>query len=453
MKHLIPPLMAGLIVGCSTTQPPPESRHPAPPANEPPASTERTDAWTAPVGELSLSTALDAALQRHPAIELAGARVRAEHARTLQAGVRPNPEAFLEVENIAGNGSRRGLTGAETTLGIRQQLELWDRREKRTRAAEAGAGVAERELATVERAIVAATARQFVRALAAQERAALARERVELEETFVEELNRRAEAGVALPAAVANAELGLTRARIEADRARREMESARLDLARQWGADTVTFETLNGVLDAPPAPDGIDEVLSRLADHPELLRDDAVVAQRHAELDHALAVARPDVTVSAGWRRFEGPDEGAFLLGLSLPLPLFDRNQGGIAEADSRLAAAGAQRALTRLSLETELRRAWNQLSTTREAATRTRDELLPRAQAVVERSMETLTAARASQLDLLDARKQLFETRVHLLDLLEASQLARIEIDLLIGELDLRPSPSLQPRSHSFEQ
>ncbi|WP_313431869.1 TolC family protein, partial [Brevundimonas sp.] len=128
-------------------------------------------AWAdpAPAFEQLLAQALTA-----PAAAEADANLAAADGRLAQAGVRPNPELGLEVENILGRGPFQGVDGAETTLTVSQDLELWGRR-----GARVGVARSEREAARWRRdasrlQVAAGLAVAYAEAEAAQRRYALA---------------------------------------------------------------------------------------------------------------------------------------------------------------------------------------------------------------------------------------------------------------------------------------
>src|SRR5690606_35089938 len=84
-----------------------------------------------------LAEALERASATSPALIAAQAEVRAAEGRALQAGLRPNPELDLSIENFAGTGAFRGMDETESTLSIGQRFELGGKRTARQRAAEA----------------------------------------------------------------------------------------------------------------------------------------------------------------------------------------------------------------------------------------------------------------------------------------------------------------------------
>ena len=81
------------------------------------------------------------------------------------------------------------------------------------------------------------------------------------------------------------------------------------------------------------------------------MRWTAVRARRDAELLSARLKAVPDVTASVGWRYYGQTSDNALRLGVSLPIPVLDRNRGGIREAQEAAQKTDAERAINRLTL------------------------------------------------------------------------------------------------------
>jgi len=88
-----------------------------------------------PTGVLSLREALLLALRHSPDLAAFAWEVRAGEARTLQAGLLPNPEFDIELENFAGSGDLEGFDARETTIALNQLIELGGKRLKRKRVA------------------------------------------------------------------------------------------------------------------------------------------------------------------------------------------------------------------------------------------------------------------------------------------------------------------------------
>src|SRR3546814_5190371 len=87
------------------------------------------------------------------------------------------------------------------------------------------------------------------------------------------------------------------------------------------------------------------------------------MALRRAAIDLEKASTIPDVTIGAGIRRFAETDDDAFLVGLSIPIPVFGLNPGGIREATSALAQARENRRASEVAVRTALSRTYLALS------------------------------------------------------------------------------------------
>ncbi|MXO65305.1 TolC family protein [Altericroceibacterium endophyticum] len=274
---------------------------------------------------------------------LVGPRAETEAAAALvdQARLRPNPEVSFEVENVAGSGAFSGLQSTEYTLSLGQRLELGGKRSARIGAAEAQA-----ELASLRADLTTAELGQLVR-----ERylaAAAAAARVELAEDVVarnEELARIAgvlvEVGREPPLRALRADAALAEARARLLEAEAESLSARTALAVLWSggeAPLVPTEFPNIVPPASLMAQATGSLTYRVA------RAESTAAAAEMERQRSLRI--PDPTVSAGVRRFEESGDNAFLIGVSIPLPFRDRNQGNIAAAEARSRAANAREAV-----------------------------------------------------------------------------------------------------------
>ena len=86
---------------------------------------------------VSLAAALAQGAEQSPRVTQAKAQADAAEARARQAGVSPNPELSIEVENFAGSGAFQGLRSTETTLAVSQRLELGGKRSARVEVARA----------------------------------------------------------------------------------------------------------------------------------------------------------------------------------------------------------------------------------------------------------------------------------------------------------------------------
>src|SRR5262249_863717 len=134
------------------------------------------------------------------------------------------------------------------------------------------------------------------------------------------------------------------RANIEEQQAQSELRSARLALAALWGSTGPAFTGTSADLFALEPVEAFENLVARLERNPDFVRFASEGRLRDAELRLARAQARPNLTFAAGIRRLNASSDTALVAGFSMPLQVFDRNQGNIREAEARLAQNDAAR-------------------------------------------------------------------------------------------------------------
>jgi len=388
-----------------------------------------------PSGIITLRHALAYALVHNPALAVFSWEIRVADARRLQASLLPNPEFEVEVEEFGGVDERRGFDGSETTIQLGQLIELAGKRSKRTRLAALEKDLAGWDYESKRLDVMNQVAQAFVDVLASQERLALLKELVDLSEQVFIAVEQRVNAGKDSPVEQTKAKVALTTIQIEWERAKLILVSARKQLVATWGSSTPVFTKVAGQFDnVSPIPS--DSVLiASVSQNPDIARWAMEMEQRQATVDLEKAQAIPDPTVFGGARRFNETDDTAFLLGISIPLPLFDRNQGNILAAKYRLAKAREERKAVETGLYAALAEAYQALSSAFAETTALRNDVLPGAQSAFDAASRGYREGKFGYLQLLDAQRTLFEARGQYVESLAAYHKARAEVERLIGQ------------------
>lgn len=287
-----------------------------------------------------------------PNPRIVGPVAEAEAARALvdQARLRPNPELSFEAENIAGTGAFSGLSATEYTLSVGQRIELGGKRSARIRSAQAEVAVADIR-ATLAVADLALNVRErYVAAVAAQARVELAQDVVQRSRELARIAGELVKAGREPPLRSLRASATLAEAEAQLEAAQAASLAARSALGALWGADSVPPQVSTSF-------PGIDPPAALLASRDALALRLASAEREAARADIARqwSLATPDPVVSAGVRRFAESDDQAFLVGVSIPLPFWNRNQGNVAAAQSRLRAATAREAVAQTEYEQQV--------------------------------------------------------------------------------------------------
>jgi cobalt-zinc-cadmium efflux system outer membrane protein len=226
----------------------------------------------------------------------------------------------------------------------------------------------------------------------------------------------------------------LAQSELDRDLARRELEAARRVLAAVLGLDTPRFASLAGTLADTKPPPPLESYVAAIEGNPNLARWSSEIAKQRDALALATAKRIPDVTLSAGPRFFADDDSFAAVLGLSVPLPLFDRNQGEIQAAQSRLAKAPHERRSAELEIRESLALAYQDLSSAFEQIQSLRDSVIPRSEAVYQGLLDGYARGLFRYVDVLDAQRTLFELRGTHLTALASYHRAAAELARLTG-------------------
>ncbi|MCO2182645.1 TolC family protein, partial [Pseudomonas aeruginosa] len=123
------------------------------------------------------------------------------------------------------------------------------------------------------------------------------------------------------------------------------------------------------------------------------------------------------------------------LIGLAMPLPLFDRNQGNIYAAQSRADQARDLQRATLLRLRSEAVQAYDQLRTSEQELALVRRDLLPGAQSALDSMTRGFEMGKFNFLDVLDAQRTLVGVRAQYVRALDAAAQARVSMERLLGE------------------
>lgn len=396
-----------------------------------PAATAHAASSSAP---LTLPQAIQRALAANPRLTVADRDVGMAGGRQVQARALPNPQLSAQVDGAFGTNAYKGLDQAETTLQISQLIEMGGKREARMSAATADRSGMQWEREAVRLQVMAETAGAFVNVLAAQRRISILTAQVEERDALMPMLQRRIDAGASSAAEVSRARLAAELTRIDLDKAKVSLITARRELALQMGQSEPRFGAVSGNLLRVDAPPALQSVLRDAMANPQLTKFTATKAQRRAQVAAERARAVPDVTVGAGWRYYNDTRDSGVVLSLGIPIPIFDQNQGAILEAQENLLRAEAEEAVARNIIVSQTGRAYDGLKAAYEEVQRLRATAIPDARQTYEGIQTGYGEGRYTLLELLDGQSALSDTAMRELDALVAFHTSLATLEGLIG-------------------
>lgn len=388
-----------------------------------------------PQGPLTLNKAVALALIHHPQLAVFSFEQRAREANALQSGLRPNPQLQVMVEDALGSGSFNGFSQSQTTIQLSQLIELGGKRAARLRASTLSTKLADWDYETKRIDVLTQVAKAYIEVLRAQQQITLTESLVHLGEKFLNAVGERVKAGKVAPLERTKAEVSLSSMLIELEKAKRELNVARRNLSVTWGNTTPQFESVLGDLFSVVPIPILESVMERLAKNPDLARWTTELDQRQAALDSELSKRIPNVKLQGGFRRLETTNDNAIIFGISIPLQLFNRNQGNIEEARHKLGKIQAQKRAKEISVKRKLLEAYNTLAYSNSLVISIKNQVLPGAQKAFDGVNEGYGYGKFGYLDVLDSQKTFFKTKRQYLDSLANYHIAIADIERLIGE------------------
>jgi len=376
---------------------------------------------------LTLEQALDLATTRSFAVSAAQRELEALDGGVQQAGAYRNPALSASVED-----TRSATRTTTATLDI--PLELGGKRAARVSAAQRSRDVAQVELNNVKAQVRASVIAAYFGVLVAQERSKLAADSAELAASGAQVVSKRVTAGKVSPVDATRAQVDQANAQLEATEAQAQLTTARHALAALWGDTEPMFASVAGDTSAVPERAALPELTRQLEEAPALLAARTEVERRKALVDVERSKAVPDLTVSVGAKRDNELGRTQAIVGVSIPLPLFDRNQGAVYEANKRADKAHDDYQAARLRVLSELQAATSQLSVARMSLTSLRSTVLPAAQQAYESASKGFEAGKFGFLDVIDAQRSLLNARARYLSTLSSAYQAATAIDRLLG-------------------
>jgi len=337
------------------------------------------------VAVVSLESLEAQALERHPAVREAAARVEEARGRAAQAGAWENPIVGGQATEWRPRESPSGMFGGF----VEQTVTLGGKRAADRASAGAEVAVREAELETARIRVRLDVRVAYYELAGAAERLKVVERLVAVSEESLVITRQLVNVGIADRPDVleAEAEVAAQRASLAATRAHLAGARHRLALATGDGPMT-TLPAMAAIDRTVPALEREASLAQILATSPEVKAADAAVARERLVVDVERRRVFPDLIFrgEAGWNRELQPSaQPGRALGwqygveAGVTLPLFNRNNGGIVAARSAVSASEARAALVRQQIETQFAEAFEEYEAARVMADAYRTEVLPR--------------------------------------------------------------------------
>ena len=387
----------------------------------------------APDPALTIQALEELALAGNPTLAQAAARIEALRGRWVQVGLPPNPTAgYLgsEIGNDGRGGQQGGFAGQDYITGNKLQLNR---------------AVVAQEIQQAEQRLIATALRVRTDVRKAGYAALIAQRRVQLANDLVRLSGQAVAASQELLKAEEIPLAGLLQTEVEQQNAQLLLQTAGNDLNAAWqqlsaviGQD-LPVQTLAGDVSQLPAALMWDEVLIRItASSPELGAAMTEIVQAQAALRRAYAEPVPDVSTQLSVQYDDSTNDTIVGAQVGIPLPLWNRNQGGIRQARAEIAEAQRNAVRVEMDLKQRLARVYQTYASARARAETYASSILPKAQQTIELAQQGYGSGEVGYLDLITAQRTYSQTNLAYIESLENLWSSWAEIDgmLLTGSL-----------------
>lgn len=378
---------------------------------------------------LTLADAISRAQQRAPILIAAEAALRAADANTEVAALRPNPTLSYEAENVLGSGRYTGFGASERTLTVSVPIELGGKRDARRLVAEAERGASQLGLKATHAELTQRVTIAFVAVAAAEQRLNVARSGHSLASQAARAAHERVSAGKASPIEEERARVLFVNAGVKLGKAERALQLALNDLARYTGAPAPT--TVASAWFDSAAITGPRKDFGTL---PAVAAAEAKVAAANARVNAARRERIPDLTLTAGTRRFGDNPDRAAVLSISIPFPLFNRGSQALARSQAEYERTQAERDAAVQDADQALSHAQADVADALAAAQAARGPALAAAEEAARIARLGYVEGKFPQLELIDAERALADTREAAIDALILFHAAQAHLAYLQG-------------------
>ena len=381
--------------------------------------------------KISLAEALKIAIEKNPQLQSTRDQIDAAIGSLRQSRLYPNPVLELLAEEIPS--SELGLNQSQNLVGITQPIITGGKRGLGIKVSEKSKEKNELERDAVLLAVIADTKKAFYKVAADQEGFAIAKKVEEIAKGIYESEKVRFDAGEVAITNVLRAEVELSKARNSVSNAEGNLQNSIKELQTVMGIPEETVDGVTGKLLTKPGELSLHELeLNMKSNQPVLKASKKGVEIAETQLTLEKRQAIPDINVSAGYKRLTLENEDTVQMGIEIPAPFFNRNQGNIQKGKALSRKANSENLSVYNDLLFQLKKNFNSYNVERRRVIEYRDKILPKAEESLKLIERGYKEGEFNYIDLLDAQRTWAETRISYIESLKSLNLLIADIERL---------------------
>jgi outer membrane protein, heavy metal efflux system len=389
---------------------------------------------------ISLDEAIQLALQHNHTLLAARTTILQSQAEEMTANMRPNPTVLGDAEYLSPSHPTTDYlsNSSEFDLGVSYLFERGGKRQRRLRSAKDITAQTRSLVADSERSLTFNVATQFVNAQLAESMLELAGQDLKSYQQTVDVGEVRYKAGAISEDDYLKIKLQLLQFETDFQQAQLAKVQALSDLRQLLGYESVSTDyDVAGQFDYQPVKGNVEDMqLKALQNRPDLRAAQQGVTAAKSQYELQKAIAKVDITGQVNYTHVSGLNTASFFG--SIPLKIFDRNQGEITRATYVITQAQEQEKAAGEQVITDVHDAYQGLRTNDKVVTLYRSGYLDVAQKDRDISQYAYQRGAASLLDFLDAERSYRTTQLAYRQALAAYLLAVEQLREAVGVRDL---------------
>ncbi|MBS4164400.1 Uncharacterized protein PRO82_001728 [Candidatus Protochlamydia amoebophila] len=386
---------------------------------------------------LDLNQAVYRVLTASPSLQIAKKESSAKYFSVKQAQLAPSPILSYEIENFSGRRTWKGWNHREESYIWSQLFETGDKRQIRTQAASyryyaAMVGYDISKLILLNR-----LHRAFIQVAANQEFLKNAIQQSQIAKEMLDIATKKVEAGKVSLIQQNKAQVAYSVTLINSEKAQINLKNAKRRLSLLWAETCPDFKTVLFPFFDLEMPKELQTYIEDLCNQPEItqLLYQFQNAKHHWRLEKANRL--PDVTMQVGYKiNYEEKNQG-LIAGVSIPIPIFNQNQGNISEAYFEMLKVDDQKRWLALTLQSKLSIIHEEFNRSYLEAQEIQSKTLPLAKQAFELAYKGYLEGKFEYLEVLDAQRTLFEITENYIQTLINYHTKRADMDYLNSQLD----------------
>ena len=397
---------------------------------------------TGSVWALTLNQAWNQVKTANPTISSAQASISAAQGQQIQANLIPNPTFNTTQGNIPGLGAYSNNPNAQSTYSISQIIELGGKRSDRRNIADAQFEQARINYQINNAELFAQVVTTFLNVAEAEEKLRLNNRSIDLNKKTIMVIKQRIDAGRTSALDLQTAKISLNNSYLEKIAIKSELASARYTLAKFWnGSDNNIDKILMPSIREMPLM-GLSYYFSRISKNWQLQASFQAEKVTQAEIKLAEAKRYPDITVGVGidhyFQNSDPKGHNAVMGEISVPIPIFDRNQGNVATAHESYIKSFSETQNNELLLKKSIVNTYQLAMQAKNQTNILKNGIVPESRNNLNLAKMGYERGKYSYLDLLNAQQKLIDAQMREINTIFMYRKAWFMLQILIGNLPI---------------